>query len=64
MREGFKKGEGNNKLMMVIAEMKLIVAAVYTNFITHIVNDDGIEQEGGFICGPKSNRLILRFEKA
>jgi len=48
---------------MVNAEMKLIVAAVYTNFISHIANDDGIEQEDGFICGPKSNRLILRFEK-
>jgi cytochrome P450 len=44
-------------------ELKLIVAAVYTNFRTHIVNDDGIEQTDGYTCGPKSNRLILRFEK-
>ena len=44
--------------------MKLITAAVYTNFTTHIVNDDGIEQMDGYTCGPTSNRLFLRFEKA
>jgi hypothetical protein len=43
--------------------MKLITAAIYTNFTTHIVNDDGIEQMDGYTCGPESNRLILRFEK-
>lgn len=43
--------------------MKLIVASIYTNFTTHIVNDDGIEQMDGYTCGPKSNRLFLRFEK-
>ncbi len=43
--------------------MKLITAAIYTNFTTHIVNDDGIEQMDGYTCGPTSNRLFLRFEK-
>lgn len=43
--------------------MKLIIAAIYTNFTSHIVNDDGIEQMDGYTCGPKSNRLFLRFEK-
>ena len=28
-------------------EMKLIVAAVYSNFTTHIVDDTGIEQTDG-----------------
>lgn len=43
--------------------MKLITAAIYTNFTTHIVNDDGIEQMDGYTCGPISNQLFLRFEK-
>jgi hypothetical protein len=44
-------------------EIKLIVAAVYSNFRTYIVNDDGIEQTDGYTCGPASNKLFLRFEK-
>jgi len=45
-----------------VSEMKLALAAVYTNFTSHIVNDDGIEQEDGYTCAPKAKRLILRFE--
>ncbi|TVY89042.1 putative sterigmatocystin biosynthesis P450 monooxygenase [Lachnellula willkommii] len=44
-------------------EIKLVIAAVYSNFRTHIVNDDGIEQTDGYTVGPASNQLILRFEK-
>jgi hypothetical protein len=44
-------------------ELKLVVAAIYTNFTSHIVNDDGIEQMDGYTCTPKSNRLYLRFEQ-
>lgn len=47
----------NNK-----TEIKLVVAAVYTNFRTHIVDDEGIEQMDGYTCGPTSNRLFLKFE--
>jgi len=36
---------------------------VYSNFRTHIVNDDGIEQTDGYTVGPASNQLVLRFEK-
>ncbi|KFA73576.1 hypothetical protein S40288_09104 [Stachybotrys chartarum IBT 40288] len=43
-------------------EMKYIVAAIYTNFTTHIVNDRGIEQTDGYTARPASDRLILRFE--
>lgn len=43
--------------------MKLIVAAVYSNFKTHIVSDDGIEQIDGYTAGPTSNKLYLRFER-
>ena len=45
------------------SEIKMVIAAVYTNFRTHIVNDEGIEQMDGYTTGPKSNRLILSFEK-
>lgn len=45
------------------AEMKLVVAAVYTNFRTYIVDDEGIEQEDGYTCGPIGNKLILRVER-
>ncbi|EHA27211.1 hypothetical protein ASPNIDRAFT_171519 [Aspergillus niger ATCC 1015] len=42
--------------------LKYVVAAIYANFRTHIVNDEGIEQEDGFISGPKGNQLTVRFE--
>jgi hypothetical protein len=44
-------------------EIKLVVAAVYTNFRTVIVKDEGIEQLDGYTCGPKANALFLRFER-
>ncbi|MCJ1474226.1 hypothetical protein MMC13_002884 [Lambiella insularis] len=44
-------------------EMKLLIAAIYTNFTTSIVDDDGIEQEDAYTAGPTGNRLILRFER-
>jgi len=47
----------------MITAIKLVVAAVYANFRTHIVNDDGIEQEDGYTCSPVSNKLYLKFER-
>ncbi|KAG9245675.1 cytochrome P450 [Calycina marina] len=44
-------------------EIKLVIAAVYTNYRTYIVDDNGIEQEDGYTVGPASNKLMLRFEK-
>ena len=46
-----------------MTEIKLVVAAVYSNFRTHIVDDGGIEQADGYTTGPISNQLLLRFEK-
>ena len=43
--------------------MKLVTAAIYTNYKTSIVDDAGIEQIEGFIAGPKSGRLVLDFER-
>ncbi|KFY49204.1 hypothetical protein V496_10181 [Pseudogymnoascus sp. VKM F-4515 (FW-2607)] len=52
---------GNNFAML---QMKLALAATYTNFTSHVVCDDGIEQEDGYTASPKGNKLILRFEDA
>jgi len=43
--------------------MKLITAAIYTNFMTYIVDDEGIEQVDAYTAMPRSNKLILRLEK-
>jgi hypothetical protein len=47
---------------LAIQEMKLMVTAVYTNWRTGIVNDEGIEGIDAYTTRPRSNRLILRFE--
>ncbi|MCJ1367860.1 hypothetical protein MMC16_006996 [Acarospora aff. strigata] len=43
--------------------LKLIAAAIYTNYTTRIVDDTGIEQMENFIAGPKGNKLIIAFER-
>jgi hypothetical protein len=47
---------------LAMQEMKLIVTAVYTNWRTVIVNDEGIEEIDAYTTRPRSNKLILRFE--
>lgn len=43
--------------------MKYVIGAMYTNFKTLIVDDDGMEdQHDGFIAGPKAERLMLKIE--
>ncbi|KAL8826594.1 MAG: hypothetical protein Q9170_007341 [Blastenia crenularia] len=44
-------------------EMKTIVASVYSNFRTRIVDDRGIEQIDAYTAGPRGKRLVLVFEK-
>jgi len=44
-------------------EIKLVIAAVYTNFESFVVDDEGVEQEDGYLAGPIGNRLMVRFEK-
>ncbi|ORY62503.1 cytochrome P450 [Pseudomassariella vexata] len=44
-------------------EMKLIIAAIYSNYTSHIVDDEGIEPTDGYTAHPKSDQLWLRFEK-
>lgn len=44
-------------------EMKLITAAIYTNYRTSILDDEGIEQEDAYTAHPKGNKLVLRYER-
>jgi hypothetical protein len=43
--------------------MKLVIAAIYSNFTSHIVNDQGIEPTDGYTGHPASGQLWLRYEK-
>ncbi|KAL2672512.1 hypothetical protein Neosp_013224 [[Neocosmospora] mangrovei] len=44
-------------------EMKVIIAAIYANFRTTVVNDDGIEQEDAYTARPVGEQLVLRFHR-
>jgi hypothetical protein len=39
--------------------MKYIIAAVYSNWKTAIVDDEGFEQRDGYTAPPKSGRLVI-----
>jgi hypothetical protein len=43
--------------------MKYIVAALYANYNTSIVDDTGIEQSDSYTAPPKSDKLMIRLEK-
>jgi unspecific monooxygenase len=43
--------------------MKLILASIYANYATRIIDDEGIEQADGYSTGPKGNKLILQLER-
>jgi hypothetical protein len=42
--------------------MKNVIAAIYTNFTTEIVDAEGIEQAEGFTAGPTGDKLVLGFK--
>ena len=44
--------------------MKAIVAVIYANFTTSIVDDTGVEQELVYTAAPEVKRLMIRFVKA
>ena len=44
-----------------LQEMKLVTAALYTNFVTEVVDDEGIEQVDDYIARPRGEKLVLRF---
>jgi hypothetical protein len=44
--------------------MKYIIAALYTNFTTEIVDDQGIEQMDLYTAPPSSGKLIVKLSRA
>ncbi|CAI7586320.1 hypothetical protein PCG10_002050 [Penicillium crustosum] len=44
-----------------LQEIKLVMAAVYSNYTTSIVDDEGIEQDYAFISLPRGRKLMLKF---
>jgi hypothetical protein len=43
------------------AEIKLVMAVLYSNYTTSIVDDEGIEQDYAFIALPRGRKLMLKF---
>ncbi|KAH4175721.1 hypothetical protein HBH43_066050 [Parastagonospora nodorum] len=48
---------------LAVYQMKYIVAALYSNYSTSIVDDSGIEQTDSYTAPPQSDRLMIRLEK-
>lgn len=48
---------------LAMYQMKYIVAAIYSNYTTTIVDDTGIEQVDAYTAPPKNDRLIIRLER-
>ncbi|KAI2610294.1 cytochrome P450 [Hypoxylon fragiforme] len=44
-------------------EMKLIIAAIYANYTSHVVDDEGVEPTDAYTGHPKSGSLYLRYER-
>lgn len=44
-------------------EMKYIVATIYSNYTTTIVDDADIEQVDAYTAPPKNEKLIIRLER-
>ncbi|RAK94783.1 cytochrome P450 [Aspergillus ibericus CBS 121593] len=44
-----------------LLEIKLVMAAVYANYTTKVVDDEGIEQNMEFIALPQGRKLVVRF---
>jgi cytochrome P450 len=48
---------------VVAAVLKLLVASIYANFTTEIVDDEGIEQLDWVLASPAGDKLILSFKR-
>jgi len=46
-----------------ITVMKLVIAAIYTNYTTEIIDDEGIEQLDRMIATPAGEKLVLGVER-
>jgi unspecific monooxygenase len=50
--------------VLILAELKLIIGAIYTNYATKIVEALDIEQVDDYTGGPKGNKVVLEFQRA
>lgn len=44
------------------AEMKLVAAAIYSNYACVIIDDDGIEETDAYTVRPRGEKLVLKFK--
>ncbi|KAB8206951.1 cytochrome P450 [Aspergillus parasiticus] len=49
---------------LALQEIKLVTAAIYSNYRTSIVDDDNIEPIDAYTVKPRGDKLVLRFEAA
>lgn len=47
----------------VNTEIKYIIASLYSNYSTAVVDDTGIEQSDSYTAPPKGDKLVIRLEK-
>ncbi|OOF97217.1 hypothetical protein ASPCADRAFT_143474 [Aspergillus carbonarius ITEM 5010] len=47
---------------LALQEMKLAVAAIYTNYTTTIIDDEDIEAIDAYTVKPRGEKLVLKFE--
>ena len=45
------------------AEMKYVVAAIYSNYSTDIVDDEGVAQTDAYTAPPQNDKLIIKLRK-
>ena len=43
--------------------MKYIIATIYSNYTTVVVDDTGIEQADAYTAPPQSDKLLIRLQK-
>ena len=48
-------------MMLFFADMKLVVAAIYSNWRTEVAEEGDMEQTDSYIAVPKCGRCLLRF---
>lgn len=42
--------------------MKLVAAAIYSNYASVIIDDDGIEETDAYTVRPRGEKLVLKFK--
>ncbi|EDN05457.1 predicted protein [Histoplasma mississippiense (nom. inval.)] len=48
---------------MCVGSNLALQAAIYSNFTSKIIDDDGIEPIDAYTVRPSNNRLVLKFER-